>query len=457
MRPLIPVLAIFFIAVATNARAQRLEKHSDTILDNHALAFTDGRWGTCINGQSFQQDALTSFRGWQYATWYNADRRLCVGRRKLDAADWQTFHFDDYLFEGNDTHNVAVIGLCPANGTIHLAFDHHGDPLHYRVSEPGVALTPEVVRWSAELFGPVTSELEPGSPLKRVTYPRFVRTPKGGLQFGCRIGGSGNGDKCLADYDVEHGVWKNFGPYASGHGQYLGGISRNAYLNGLTYDREGRLHVTWCWRETGDPMTNHDLCHAVSPDGGLTWTDAAGRPAGERGTDPFSIDTPGIRAVEFPMNRGLINATTQAIDSENRIHLATFHLPDDVPSQSGWEASRAKSKFFHYWRDDDGRWKRNLIPAIGSRPQLWLDGADNAYLVFCGDRFHQSPYLSIWGASTGDDWQSWKLVHQEEGPFFGQPQVDRYSAAGTLSIYVQQEPARGAKESPLRVLTFIAR
>jgi hypothetical protein len=455
--PLCLTIALLVNGLPGTALAQSLHKSSDTILDPRALAFTDGKWGTCINGQSFQQDALTGFRGWQYATWYDADRHLCVGRTKNDAAEWQVIRFDDYRFEGNDTHNVAVIGLCPANGTIHLAFDHHGDPLHYRVSEPGIALSPETVKWTADLFGPITSDLEAGSPLKRVTYPRFVRTPNGRLQLSYRVGGSGDGDKCLADYNPTNASWHSLGAYASGRGKYLNGDSRNAYLNGLTYDTLGRLHATWCWRETGNPMTNHDLCYAYSNDLGMTWLDGAGRKIGERGAEPFTVETPGIRAVEFPMHRGLINATTQAVDSQNRIHLATFHLPEGVPEQPTWEASRHKSKFFHYWRDKSGAWERTMIDAIGSRPQLWFDGDDNAYLIFCGDRYHPAPDLSIWTASAKSVWSDWRLLHAEKGRFFGQPQVDRHAPGNMLSVYVQEEPISGATHSPLRVINFLAK
>ncbi|MCE3389818.1 BNR repeat-containing protein, partial [Staphylococcus aureus] len=56
--------------------------------------------------------------------------------------------------------------------------------------------------------------------MARVTYPRFVRTPKGNLQFSCRIGGSGDGNKCLADYDARSGRWSGFGVFAGGQGTY---------------------------------------------------------------------------------------------------------------------------------------------------------------------------------------------------------------------------------------------
>ena len=51
--------------------------------------------------------------------------------------------------------------------------------LHFRISEPGVALTPESYSWDTSLFSGVQNSL-PGinttSPLQEVTYPRFVKT-----------------------------------------------------------------------------------------------------------------------------------------------------------------------------------------------------------------------------------------------------------------------------------------
>jgi uncharacterized protein (DUF2249 family) len=448
------LLALAFLP----ASAGELKKIGDSVVDPAALYFTKASWGNCVNGQTFQQDALASFREYQYAAYYDSARRLCVARRRAGESAWEVIRFADYHFKGNDTHNVAVLGICPADGTIHLAFDHHGHPLHYRVSRPGVAQRPGEYKWTAELFGPVTSQLEPGKDLLRVTYPRFLRTPAGGMQFGCRIGGSGNGDKCLADYDPVTRVWSGFGAYAAGQGRYGESTSRNAYLNGLDYDRRGRLHVTWCWRETGNPMTNHDLDYAWSDDAGRTWFNDAGDKIGERGKQPITIDSPGVRVVEIPTQRGLINATTQALDSHNRIHVVTFHLPDAAPGQANWEATRKQTHYFHYWREGPGKWRRNEMDFNGSRPQLWFDAADNAYLVFVGDRFNPSPYLSIAMATAGSRWQDWKVVHREPGPFTGQPRIDRYNEPGLLSVYIQEEPKEPkSTASALRVITFEAR
>jgi hypothetical protein len=434
-----------------------VQRTPSTVVDASALHFAGGTWGNCVNGQSFQQEALVTFGGWQYATYYDSQRRVCLARRPQVSQAWEVIRFEDHRLRGNDTHNVAVLGICPQDGTIHLAFDHHGSPLHYRVSRPGMALHPQQHAWTAELFGPITDELEPGKRLARVTYPRFLRTPAGSLQFGCRIGGSGNGDKCLAEYDPVAGRWQGFGAFAAGTGSYGDSMSRNAYLNGLTYDRAGRLHVTWCWRETGDPMTNHDLQYASSDDGGQTWNDNAGTPMGRRTAAPLTIDSPGVRVVEIPTRRGLMNTTTQAVDSQRRIHLVTFHLPDDVPSQPDWESTRKKAHYFHYWRDERGQWQRHDLNLMGGRPALWFDAADNAYLVYTGDRFHPLDELCIAAATANSRWQDWKVVHREAGPFTGQPRIDPHSAADRLSVYIQERPAEeSGNSSALRVLDFLA-
>ena len=216
-------------------------KCSDSVVDPEALHVQGGSWGNAVNGQSFQQEALISFKGWQYATYYNAARQLCLARRQTGGSHWEVIRFEDYHFKGNDSHNVSVIGICPADGTIHLAFDHHGQALHYRRSQPGLALKPGDFTWSSKLFGTTTNQLEPGKALSAVTYPRFLRTPAGGLQFGCRIGGSGNGDKCLADYDPKAGTWKDFGAFIGRQGMYGESKTRNGYLNGLTSRSQGAL------------------------------------------------------------------------------------------------------------------------------------------------------------------------------------------------------------------------
>ena len=191
---------ILIIVITTGATACNLQNQKSGLTVTKvtrskvdAALTIEGRWGTFINGKSYQQMPIDTYRGWQYVTYYDQQRRVSIGRRKLPDGAWELISFEDYLFEGDDNHNVTVLGISRSDGTIHLAFDHHGEPLKYRVSQPGVATDPDNVQWNASLFGDVRDWLKQGETLSNVTYPRFVLTPQGGLLFVSRNGGARDG------------------------------------------------------------------------------------------------------------------------------------------------------------------------------------------------------------------------------------------------------------------------
>src|SRR5579862_1677446 len=93
--------ALLLWCVALSFGGVAAEKVGSTVVDPGALTI-DAVNGQAINGQSFQQDAMTSFDGWQYAAYYDAARRVCLARRSLPAGAWQVLRLDDYRMEGND-------------------------------------------------------------------------------------------------------------------------------------------------------------------------------------------------------------------------------------------------------------------------------------------------------------------------------------------------------------------
>lgn len=109
-----------------------------------------------------------------------------------------------------------------------------------------------------------------------MTYPQWLVTPDNKLQFVYRSGVSGNGAGQLAEYSG--GVWTNVGSWSSASGSYTsdtGAVStaRNLYINGFTYDVNGRLHVSGTWREnngavscSSSGLTNHDTVYFYSDD-----------------------------------------------------------------------------------------------------------------------------------------------------------------------------------------------
>jgi len=87
-----------------------------------------------LNGNAFQQDAIVSFNGWQYAAFYsfldkNTPEPLYVhlARRQLPHGKWDVLVFTDYPQTVDDGHNTVQMGICPGDGTIHLSYDHHCD------------------------------------------------------------------------------------------------------------------------------------------------------------------------------------------------------------------------------------------------------------------------------------------------------------------------------------------
>lgn len=447
-----------------------IEMISDSVVDHAALNFPSGPFGTCINGQTFQQEGIVSFNGCQYAGYFAAGGVLCAARRRMPDEAWQVIRFGDYSIRHNDVHNVVVVGICPADGTVHLAFDHHVSPLHYRRSAAQLALSPADFEWTARHFGKTVSALESGRSLQRVTYPQFVRTPAGMLQALYRLGNSGDGDWHLAEYNPAQKGWTNVGLLLSRKGQYETSESRCAYPNPIRYGPDSRLHLTWCWRERprGGPYglrTNHDLCYAYSDDFGRTWKNNAGRLiavlAGGRPGAPesISLDTPGIVVRHTRYLWGQMNTTTQVVDSRGRVHVIHWQHPQDAPEASD---DMNTWRYYHYWRAADDQWRENRLPFWGRKPQIVLNKAGNACVVYCkGDNLNyhgRDPggqlQVALAGEKTG--WTDWKTVWTSTKQFVGEPLVDhvRWNEEEILSVYAQEAPPRPGAPSPLHVIDF---
>lgn len=444
----------------------QVTKQADSVVDPKALTI-DGGFGQAINGLSFQQSPLVSLNGFQYVAYYDADRWVCVARRRLPWDAWEVARLTDYAFKSNDAHNVISMGICPGDGTLHLSFDHHVGPLHYRVSKVGVASGTAQVNWDASLFGPVLDELEPGMRIPSVTYPRFWPTPEGNLQFGYRRGGSGNGDRMLADYDAATGQWSGVRQIDAHEGAYTSGSqvsnSRCSYPNGYDYGPDGRLHMTWVWRE-GPGTANHDLMYAYSDDQGITWKSNAG----EVLDHPAQLDSPGITVVPIPEALGLMNTHGQAVDSKGRIHAVVWHCTEEslkaagsAPGQERWGPPTAR-RYHHYWRDGHGVWQHQELPGVaGNRPKILFDHKDNAYLILGGKHdkasgLHDPGALHILTAAGASGWTDWRTVHVEEGPFANEMLADvaRWKSEEILSILVQESPEVPHQPTALRILDF---
>jgi hypothetical protein len=380
-----------------------------------------------MNGESFQQEGITSYNGWQYAAYWNSARRVVLARRQLPSGSWQKIVFSDYATTVNDSHNVICIGIARGDGSIHLAFDMHDATLKYRKSVAGLASNPGSQTWSAARFGPVQNNLN-GPTLTGLTYPAFIGAPGGKLQLAIRVGASGAGDEVLFEYS--NGAWTNLGRFINGTS-----ASVNAYLFGIEYDRFGRLHTTWTWRDTPNASTNHDLMYAFSDDQGRTWKNNAGTVVARTGSTFITPSTAGTKVWSIGQNRGLINQESQVVDGNGVVHVIASHLPDGAASNSNFTAARETAVIHHYFRATNGAWTRRATPFLErlSRADVGVDSRNNLY-VASGDS--KTFKLHVETASAASNWSDWTLRYTSAPVYFSDALIDhaRLLSDGKLSV-----------------------
>lgn len=143
----------------------------------------------------------------------------------------------------------------------------------------------------------------------------------------------------------------------------------------------------------------------------------------------------------------------------------TLQAARSQPGQSRWGPEQAR-RYHHYWRDRNGAWHHNQLPMVaGTRPKVFLDRKDNAYLIF-GVKHDASAsiprgqlapgVLAIAAATANSQWANWKVIHIEKGPFVNEMLGDlyRWKMDGILSIMVQEAPVNAHDSTPLRILDF---
>lgn len=427
----------------------KIEVLSESTVDEKALNFAEGpaaKFSTTVNGRTHQQSPLVTFAGYQYATYFDSERRVCIARRKLPGTRWDVIRFDDHTIRSNDSHNTAVIGICENDGTIHMAFDHHASKLNYRVSKIGAASDPDSATWNAQLFSKVTHTLGSVKPAERVTYPRFFPTPDGNLMLWYRGLTSANGDSFLEEYDGKKHAWSlDLGKVIArdmGTFEVNGKTSeyRCAYMNSVSFAGR-RLHASWIWRdrfEKTKAANQHDLCYAYSDDKGRTWKNSAGELIARTGKEFIHLNSPGLVVAKIPINSGLANQNTHFAYSDGSIHIALRHK---VISESN-VVSENEGNYHHYWRDDQGRWKHASLPLTGQRPKII--GTKNKHLFLL---FNDEDRLQIAHGIPSSDRATWtwseiSLEHYQS--IGGEPLVDLglWQQQQILSIYGQEIPER---------------
>ncbi len=273
---------------------------------------------------STQQNALAIYENYVFMTYYDTDRNLCVSRNSnYGVGDWLTvvlphIYEKRQLSNGTfvyDNHNTPNIAISPNDKRVHLSFDLHAHDLRYIISDENAAIASDE-NFTVSLFSSTRNYLQSNQrKLTSVTYPRFFVGANNKLFIMYRVGGSGSGDTYFGEYK-DDGFW--FSPFklVSRDGNYNGSTTRCAYFNDIQF-ANGRIHLTWVWRETPAASDNHDLMFAYSDDNGQTWKNSAGNSLAL----PINLDSPGLNVATIPTNTGLTNHNGCTVDGHGNVHV----------------------------------------------------------------------------------------------------------------------------------------
>ena len=417
------ILGLFLVCSTISLMAK------DKSLSVNLLKAGVGYSSTSVNTTSFRNSSITTFRNTQYIAFYDADKYLVLGKRKLGDKKWETRR-SNYVAHCEDAHNVISIGV-DGDGYLHLSFDQHAQKLKYcRSVAPG----------SLELTAlmPMTGKQE-----VKVTYPEFHRFTNGDLMFVYRDGSSGNGNMVINHYDLKTKQWKMIQSNLI-DGEKL----RNAYWQ-MCVDKNDVIHVSWIWRESPKVETNHDMCYAKSYDKGKTWLKSDGTAYN------LPINMASAEMIyAIPQNSELINQTGMAVDNRGDIYIATYWKAKNttVPqyrliwhSAKGWNAMQVSHRTSPFSLAGPGTKK---IPI--SRPKVAAKVKNNKVMVYYLYRdVEETNKVSVF---YNDDfgkkgiWKQQNLTDFTVGEWEPSYDYELWKSEGKLNVFVQHS-AQGDRET----------
>lgn len=381
-----------------------------------------------VNTVIFRKNSLVTFRSEQYIAFYNAQQQVVIGKRKIGSKKW-ILRTSKYKGNANDAHRSISI-MVDGEGYLHMAWNHHDNPLHYAKSISAGSLE----------FGPETAMT--GSLEKRVTYPEFYRLPNGDLLFFYRSGMSGEGNLVINRYNLKTHSWTQLH-----HNLIDGEGQRSAYWQAAV-DKKGTIHLSWVWRESPDVASNHDLAYAKSEDGGLTW----------KKSDDSIYQLPitaasAEYAQRIPKNSELINQTSMTTDAAGHPYIATY-----------WRDSGSRIPQYHIVFQNAGKWQSRSLGFLNrrfslsgtgtkqipiSRPQVfaWQGQKSGGLVTHIGLLFRSAEMGNKVAVAYMNDvndttslWKIRTLSDQDEAAWEPSFDTELWKSRSRMDVFIQRTP-----------------
>ena len=367
-----------------------LTVHGNVIADNIGrdyfteLVTTNGYSGSHVNPNTYRWNAVTTITlsgtTYQAINYWDKGGYLVIATRVLDG-EWTMHQFTDISVTAGDNHHVSAIGIDP-NGYIHVCYNMHIDPLHYRRSTAPISSA-----WN----GILTAEISMvGANESQVTYPTFINDPAGTLYFMFRDGGGGNGDLFFYKYNHSTLAWAAATGTGTG-GKLLDGKTsspdESPYWDHPTFDSNfgsgGFLHLSWHWHKSTDlDGSNHDVSYVRW--NGTSFTKAAGTAQ----TVPITPANCEIVDNTSGANLGMTSFNSLDSDGNGKPHIV-------YPKTSG-----GYRNLFHAWYNGSA-WVISQLTytnnpntvsdvandPIGLTPSIAIDRSTNVVYVFYVDKY----------------------------------------------------------------------
>lgn len=381
---------------------------------------------TSVNATIFRGASVTSDGNYQIAAYYDSTGTIMLARRELNSNVWELAK-TELTADCSDAHNTISVAI-DGEGSIHISWGQHAVPLRYARSRKPYS-------YDFETIDVMVNEREE----QDVTYPEFHRFSNGDLLFAYRQGRSGAGNLVLNRYDVKDREWTRVQTnLLDGEGE------RNAYWQ-MHVDTNDAIHISWVWRETEDVASNHDICYALSTDGGSTWH----RSDGTLYQFPITLKTAEI-AWHIPEASELINQTSMTTDKSGHPYIATYWRDSDseVPQyrlvyhdDDGWHSIRVGRRKTAFSLSGPGT---KSIPI--SRPQIVARKGKTTLI------FRDAERGSKVTMATSRNLKHWKVRDLSDYSVDAwEPSLDyeRWKRENVLDIFVQKvSQGDGEKELP---------